>query len=718
MLARLSDRTTREVLGLLLLAFFAVWTVGCGGSSGSSAPPAAPGGAGFFVVDTANNPLVDATVYLVPAGDVDQTPFDGADVRNGSSEDRDEPLEDAIRLNGAGYAKAVTNAAGMAQIPTVAAGRYFYFVAPAVADAEHLPGGCGCRVALDHTVLTGQTTDILMSTQPSPAATHVGTSTCLVCHEAYATQATHAHRLGFAVPGKLAGLQDTTRYPEFDANWNQFLPAADHTGGTKLYLYDFDSTRGFDKFKSSLTDPTASGGTVNVCAYFWQDTLDDKYKITLDNVDPMAGAPNPSQPPNLWTVTVELTYGGAVYKQRNLVSIEGRKGLYPLLQYQTEGDDSRWSRTRKQYRDYHLDWYWDDANKLFKLPASSKNFEGNCTACHSTGFTRYQDPDTMEWLSGAVSDINGAYDIDQDGTPDEINVGCEVCHGPGSEHVSWASDSANSGNEARYVVRLNYLSPSREMQICGRCHDRVQGNGPVNNDEPLNAAGEMPRPGISRATYLADFTNRKGPKASSLWSDEVHSKSHHQQYSDLIKSRKHRNDRILTVCSDCHDSHGFSPWEHHLKKDPSDPVNGLCADCHSTDLLAHMQAQTGAQHKGLQTNCSDCHMSNNSKSGSGVYGILMDVPTGESSDALIAYYQNDIHSHLFGTIPKKTHPDVAGKTPDSAMPIPYTNTCASQCHDVTGLQFNKLSGKFLQELLLGAPDAKALPAHEDDDYGN
>ena len=58
-------------------------------------------------------------------------------------------------------------------------------------------------------------------------------------------------------------------------------PAATFTGGTLITCTDFDPTRGADKFKTFLSNPT---GTIYLSAWLWRDTADDKFKITLENV--------------------------------------------------------------------------------------------------------------------------------------------------------------------------------------------------------------------------------------------------------------------------------------------------------------------------------------------------------------------------------------------------------------------------------------------------
>lgn len=705
---------------ILALACFLVLVPGCGGGGDGDLGnlPKPLFGPSFEVADTAGLAVPGATVYLVPVTEVDQTLFDGLAVRSGAAENRDEPLEDPVRTNGALYPQAVTDAQGMATIAAVPAGRYFYFVAPAPLDAEHLPGGSGCRTPYDAVTLAQQTTKIVLSSSPAPGTGYTGTSQCLTCHPAYSSIKTHAHRLGFAVPGQLTALQDDARYPDYRANWNMFLPAISYTGGTQVWFYDYDPARGFDKFKTSLTDPTIMdpGAVLYVKAWLWRSLIDDKFRITLENIHAGAGVPGPMDPPNLWHLQVDLTYGGAVYKQRNLVKITGttppRKGRYPLLQFQSDGNEGRFDRTRKVFRDYHLDWYWNNGSKIFSYPAPSRAFEGNCTACHSTGFERYFEATTGEWLSRGVADPAGTIDIDGDGDLDEINLGCEVCHGPGQQHAAWALAGGAGGQEARYIVSPEHLSPSREMLICGRCHDRPQGNGIFQNDEPLDVSNEMAPVGISRADYLASYVIRKGPASSDYWGDETHSKSHHQQYSDLLKSSKHHNNRLLVTCSNCHDGHGYGAFRHHLTHDPDDNVQGLCFQCHGQKIVPHMFAKTGVTHAGTSTGCARCHMPKTAKSGSGTYAFLLGVPTGAPSDALIVYHKNDITSHLFTPFPYKTLPQVAGQLPFDAMPIPYTESCGMGCHQV-----HLLYPKFLPSSLLElAPQDPG--AWDEDGYGS
>jgi len=291
---------------------------------------------------------------------------------------------------------------------------------------------------------------------------------------------------------------------------------------------------------------------------------------------------------------------------------------------------------------------------------------------------------TGETLCDTIEDPNGEYDIDGDGFINDLNTGCEACHGPGSQHV------LDNGADGRWILTPENITASREVQICARCHDRQAGAGTVVNDHPLNVDDEWPLPGISRQDYLAEHTTRPGPKSSSYWTDFEHSKSHHQQGPDLVRSAHYRNPYELVTCFSCHDMHGPAandiPWS--LRADPTDTDTALCQDCHEPYIgttAEHTEEVLGVSHGGFVVSCMDCHMTQTAKTGAGEYGYLAAAPTGTSADADTTWFQNDVSSHSFD-VPGKDTVGVIGVTPGSAMPIPYTNRCGT-CHDPSTLPF-------------------------------
>lgn len=87
---------------------------------------------------------------------------------------------------------------------------------------------------------------------------------------------------------------------------------------------------------------------------------------------------------------------------------------------------------------------------------SLRQYDGECVVCHVVGFS---------YLSGFKSETE---------TPLLKNVGCESCHGPGSQHVK-ASDNV----EWRKLLNpWRYAQPDEakrkaliEQQLCVKCHD-------------------------------------------------------------------------------------------------------------------------------------------------------------------------------------------------------------------------------------------------------
>src|SRR5688572_2214337 len=95
-------------------------------------------------VVSGSDPLEGATVHLVPVTAIDTTtPMTASSIYAPPypAESYDEPLEDAIRLKGAGFPQTNTDARGNFVIPNVPAGKFFVHVIPSPGDTAHLPGG-------------------------------------------------------------------------------------------------------------------------------------------------------------------------------------------------------------------------------------------------------------------------------------------------------------------------------------------------------------------------------------------------------------------------------------------------------------------------------------------------------------------------------------------------------------------------------------------------
>jgi hypothetical protein len=612
----------------------------------------------------------------------------------------DEPLEDAIRLRGKEFPQAVTDARGNFVIASVPDGKFFIHVTPGAADTEHLPGGDQSRRSVSADLLRGRSMAIKISSTPAPAARYSGSSSCLTCHKEKEHWQQTAHKLGWTVPGAPGPLQDFSRHLDYADGLAAFPVVDAYTRGTRLELGDYDATRNDDKFKlRAFGDARLPIDTPYADVYLWKNSANNKYYITLVNrLNPQ----DPNSPANL---EVKLLYGGEVHDQRYIVSappsLGNRPGWYTLLRYNMTGRDNRLNRERRVWHDYKFYLWWaagadgkygtpDDV--VTAPPVNTNTVQTMCAGCHLTGWERYQDTATGQYLVRAVNDPGGEMNIDDDPGPDEINVGCESCHGPGSQHVAGAGRTG-------LIVNPKYLSAERSSVVCGRCHDRRQGfGGPtVGYTQALSEAGELARPGISRNELITKFTDpvKKGPtmrvggREDNIWADDVHSNKPHQQYADFLKSKMYRNDRLLVTCSDCHDLHGGGAYKRFLIHDPNDSASPLCQRCHAVDLLAHMETKLNAKMKGQQTLCIDCHMPGTANTGgvAGDFGRLMKTPpyANAQEEENNAYWQGGLKSHVFD-VPLKTNVSVRGVSPGRAMPVPYTSACGT-CHVVNELPF-------------------------------
>ena len=194
-----------------------------------------------------------------------------------------------------------------------------------------------------------------------------------------------------------------------------------------------------------------------------------------------------------------------------------------------------------------------------------------CDGCHSVG-----------------------YDI-QTKTVAEWNVGCERCHGPGSEHVAHAS-SSNILNPGRMDSRAN-------TDTCIQCHSQGQ---PLNNpiqgkyyDWPVGYAVGQP---LRKYWKLENCTLGQ---TDFYYFPDCTAHKNRMQGNDFVQSVMYRHE---ITCGSCHDVHGTANYAE-LRK----PADQICLDCHGADSPNGPHAATLEQHThhkaGSQGSaCVACHM--------------------------------------------------------------------------------------------------------------
>jgi len=208
------------------------------------------------------------------------------------------------------------------------------------------------------------------------------------------------------------------------------------------------------------------------------------------------------------------------------------------------------------------------------------NWNTRCAECHSTNVRKNYSADTRRF----------------DTRYDQIDVGCEACHGPGSQHVEraqlgdlegiahggFAMSLAGRGTwrwtEGEAIAqRQSALENNAQIDNCGRCHAR--------------------RSTLGDYHYGADLldTHRLATLRSPLYWPDGQINDEVYVYGSFIQSKMHQAD---VVCTNCHNPHSNTL----LAKG-----NGLCAQCHQPAVYdqkqhhRHSPASPGAQ-------CVECHM--------------------------------------------------------------------------------------------------------------
>jgi len=264
-------------------------------------------------------------------------------------------------------------------------------------------------------------------------------------------------------------------------------------------------------------------------------------------------------------------------------------GVFPLQQYLVPFPGGRlqclpiaWDVREKKW--YHLypdapidpaDWlYWTNAGQ---------NWNGMCAECHSTNLKKNYVLNSDSYRT----------------TWSEIDVSCEACHGPGSDHVNWAElpDMARPpAANYRLVVQTAGIKSRELVELCAPCHARRAILGDYTHAEPDLMDTMLPSLLIADL-YFADgqileevyvygsFTQSK------MYARDVRCSDCHDVHS--IKTVKDGN----ALCLQCHKADVYDTAEHHFHKkkgEIGDPIKGA-------DGKVRFEVGTGAA-------CAQCHM--------------------------------------------------------------------------------------------------------------
>ncbi len=233
-------------------------------------------------------------------------------------------------------------------------------------------------------------------------------------------------------------------------------------------------------------------------------------------------------------------------------------GVRPLQQYLVPFDSGRlqclplaWDTERKcwyslpdsLYKNENLtpdNWlYWTN---------NGQNWNGMCADCHSTNLRKGYDPDEHTYHT----------------TWTDINVHCEACHGPGSEHIRWARlprADRPEGENYWLTVNTSSMTTEEEVKLCARCHARRSVLSDFLPEHFHRDMLDQMVPQLLNEPHY--FSDGQILDEDYVWGSFTQS----YMYQEHVRVR----------CSDCHNVHSGETIL-------PDEDNQLCLQCHRADV--------------------------------------------------------------------------------------------------------------------------------------
>ncbi|MDO5970442.1 multiheme c-type cytochrome [Flavivirga aquimarina] len=228
-------------------------------------------------------------------------------------------------------------------------------------------------------------------------------------------------------------------------------------------------------------------------------------------------------------------------------------GAYQCLVTAWDTEKNKWFHLQPNLELAHDEW--------INWTGGAMRWNTACADCHSTNLEKNFDSKTNTFNT----------------TFSEINVSCEACHGPASNHVSFYKNYDNKDAVPPKLHMSKSLPQKSLVEKCARCHSR---------------RGQITK----KFDYEGHFLDHYNP---SLLIDPIYEldgqiKDEDYVYGSFMQSKMYQNN---VTCTDCHDAHSLK-----LKK----TGNNLCLSCHEPKYDSKSHHYHQANTEGSQ--CINCHM--------------------------------------------------------------------------------------------------------------
>jgi len=248
---------------------------------------------------------------------------------------------------------------------------------------------------------------------------------------------------------------------------------------------------------------------------------------------------------------IEYTFGVTPLQQ---YIVKFPNGRYQCLRTAWDTKTNKWFDLYPDFKVVHSEWlHWS---------RGGLNWNTMCADCHSTNVRKNYDFKTDSY--------DTKYAL--------INVSCEACHGPGTNHVEQANKLGSTYKTAGDLKMTSGINPRALVDACARCHMRRE-----QISEYYNFEGTM----LDHYFPELIVPNTYHPDGQILDEDYV--------YGSFIQSKMYHNN---VTCTDCHNPHSTK-----IKFEG----NALCMQCHVPEKYNreshhfHQPNSEGAQ-------CINCHM--------------------------------------------------------------------------------------------------------------
>ena len=199
-----------------------------------------------------------------------------------------------------------------------------------------------------------------------------------------------------------------------------------------------------------------------------------------------------------------------------------------------------------------------------------------CADCHSTNLKKNYDAKSKSYHT----------------TWDVINVSCEACHGPASEHIVWSKNPSQAVKAKGFALSFSNKiwmrgrsikedkarATHKELEVCAKCHSRR-----TQLDDDYTPGDKF------EDHYLPVLLEENLYFPDGKIEDEVY------VYNSFLQSKMYAEG---VTCTDCHDPHTLK------RKATGDKV---CFQCHSNEKYtasSHHKHKVGSS----GSSCISCHM--------------------------------------------------------------------------------------------------------------